>query len=74
LDGAIHGANGPAHPHRPAFDSFLRLLGTAGGGCRPLVGTSVRCRMSHPRMAWLYWDMRLLVGVDRWSAHLSDIE
>ncbi|MBN5109519.1 hypothetical protein JY464_10620, partial [Stenotrophomonas maltophilia] len=24
LDGAIHGANGPANPRRPAFDSFLR--------------------------------------------------
>ncbi|MBN4977140.1 hypothetical protein JY404_22255, partial [Stenotrophomonas maltophilia] len=23
LDGAIHGANGPANPPRPSFDSFL---------------------------------------------------
>ncbi|MBA0304486.1 hypothetical protein D7Y36_16675 [Stenotrophomonas maltophilia] len=37
LDGAIHGANGPADPHRPASDSFLRSVGTAfcAGGCRP---------------------------------------
>jgi len=26
LDGAIHGANGPAHPHRPASDRFRALL------------------------------------------------
>jgi len=25
-------------------------------------------------MAWIYWQRRLLVGADRWSAHLSDIE
>jgi len=25
-------------------------------------------------MSWLYWQLRLLVGADRWSAHLSDIE
>jgi len=25
-------------------------------------------------MAWIYWQLRLLVGADRWSAHLSDIE
>jgi len=25
-------------------------------------------------MAWLYWQLLLLVGADRWSAHLSDIE
>jgi len=25
-------------------------------------------------MAWLYWQRRLLVGVDRWSTHLSDID
>ena len=26
LDGAIHGANGPAHPHRPTSDRSSRLL------------------------------------------------
>jgi len=25
-------------------------------------------------MAWIYWNARLVVGADRWSAHLSDIE
>jgi len=25
-------------------------------------------------MAWIYWQRLLLVGADRWSAHLSDIE
>jgi len=25
-------------------------------------------------MAWIYWGARLLVGADRWSAHLSDSE
>jgi len=30
--------------------------------------------MNHPRMAWIYWYERLLMGADRWSAHLSDIE
>ncbi|OWQ77927.1 hypothetical protein FEO86_09480 [Stenotrophomonas maltophilia] len=37
LDGAIHGANGPADPHRPASDNFPRSVGTAfcAGGCRP---------------------------------------
>ncbi|HGM6681038.1 TPA: hypothetical protein ACKQAY_002489, partial [Stenotrophomonas maltophilia] len=27
LDGAIHGANGPANPHLPAFDSFPVTVG-----------------------------------------------
>ncbi|WP_206746827.1 hypothetical protein, partial [Stenotrophomonas maltophilia] len=27
LDGAIHGANGPASPHRPSFDSFPVTVG-----------------------------------------------
>jgi len=83
LDGAIHGANGPASPHRPTSDSFpaasrstpcvdeicqisnqfihawrgstvstkvdtyrsRALHRQAVGGCRPLVGTSVRYRI-----------------------------
>ncbi|WP_414608136.1 hypothetical protein, partial [Stenotrophomonas sp. FR010] len=37
LDGAIHGANGPANPHRPASDRLPRSVGTAFcfGRCRP---------------------------------------
>ena len=31
LDGAIHGANGPANPHRPASDKFRAAVGR----CRP---------------------------------------
>ncbi|CAQ46769.1 putative penicillin binding protein [Stenotrophomonas maltophilia K279a] len=27
LDGAIHGANGPAQPHRPTLDSFPMTVG-----------------------------------------------
>ena len=37
----------PANPQCPAFDRFTRLWATAAvGGCRPLVGTSVRYRMN----------------------------
>ncbi|WP_211271548.1 hypothetical protein, partial [Stenotrophomonas maltophilia] len=32
LDGAIHGANGPADPHRPTSDRFLPLLGGVDPG------------------------------------------
>ncbi len=61
----IHAADTPQSDTAPPWTASCELLEPAAdGGCRPLVGTSVRYRMNHPRMAWLYWHLRLLVGVD----------
>ncbi|WP_313418721.1 hypothetical protein, partial [Stenotrophomonas sp.] len=51
------------------------LLGRAAvGRCRPWSTHLSDIERIHPRMAWIYWNARLVVGADRWSAHLSDIE
>jgi len=47
--GALWVCGDAVNPQCPAFDSWP----VAVGGCRPLVGTSVRYRMNHPRMAWM---------------------
>ncbi len=47
LDGAIHGANGPAHPHRPASDRFPVTVATAGLLISSIPSISDRCSSTH---------------------------
>ncbi len=68
IHGGLVAASMRLTPRKPTVPRLRQVHG-AVGGCRPLVGTSVRYRMNHPRMAWIYWHCdcwggRLLVGVD----------
>src|SRR2546427_346884 len=71
VHGGLVAASMPLTPRKPTVPRLRQVHAAVGGG-RPLVGTSVRHRMNHPRMAWIYWQLRLLVraavgGCRPWS-------
>ncbi|SNT80951.1 hypothetical protein SAMN02744786_0690 [Stenotrophomonas sp. CC120222-04] len=62
LDGAIHGANGPASPHRPTSDRSRRIVSrSAVGRCRPWsthIHATRGCERSDPllTLTFLFFD------------------
>ncbi len=55
-DGAIHGANGPAAPYRPALDSFPMTVVDPRHAWMNFQRNRIFRQLNeeHPRMAWIY--------------------
>ncbi|WP_206140283.1 hypothetical protein, partial [Stenotrophomonas sp. TEPEL] len=56
LDGAIHGANGPAAPYRPALDGFPMTVVDPRHAWMNFQRNRIFRQLNeeHPRMAWIY--------------------